>query len=107
MAKHMAAGELMVIEVVVAAEVDAGEQVLGVGQGVDGHPAPADLPLGLGVVGVPAHQGGQVVGHREPVSPGARSSRKRAFVSSAVPKPANIRMVHNFERYIDAWGPRV
>ena len=33
--------------------------------------------------------------------------RNRAFVSSAVPKPANWRFVHNFERYIEAHGPRV
>ena len=31
----------------------------------------------------------------------------RAFVSSAVPKPANIRIVHNRDRYIEACGPRV
>jgi hypothetical protein len=24
-----------------------------------------------------------------------------------VPNPANIRIVHNFDRYIDAYGPRV
>ena len=34
-------------------------------------------------------------------------SLKRRLVSSAVPKPANIRIVHNFERYIDTYGPRV
>ena len=31
----------------------------------------------------------------------------RALVSSAVPKPANIRIVHDCDRYIEAWGPRV
>ena len=30
---------------------------------------------------------------------------KRALVSSAVPKPANIRIVQSFERYIEAYGP--
>ena len=34
-------------------------------------------------------------------------SLNRQFVSSAVPKPANIRIVQSFERYIDAYGPRV
>ena len=34
-------------------------------------------------------------------------SLNRQFVSSAVPNPANIRIVHNFDRYIDAYGPRV
>ena len=37
-----------------------------------------------------------------PPPPDRRSSRKRTFVSSAVPNPANIRMVHSFDRYIDA-----
>ena len=39
--------------------------------------------------------------------PARRISRKRALVSSAVPKPANMRIVHSFDRYIDAYGPRV
>ena len=42
-----------------------------------------------------------------PSLPDASSSWKRRFVSSAVPKPANIRIVQSFERYIDAYGPRV
>jgi hypothetical protein len=29
------------------------------------------------------------------------------LVSGAVPNPANIRIVHNFERYMDVYGPRV
>ena len=41
-------------------------------------------------------------------SPPARSnSLKHALVSAAVPKPANWRMVHSRERYMDAYGPRV
>ena len=51
-------------------QVDAGEEVLGVGQGVDGHAAAADLSLAVGVVGVAAHEGGQVEGHRQ--APAAR-----------------------------------
>ena len=39
--------------------------------------------------------------------PARMISLNRQFVSSAVPKPANIRIVHSFERYIDAYGPRV
>ncbi|CAB5030408.1 unannotated protein [freshwater metagenome] len=42
-----------------------------------------------------------------PSPPDLMISLKRQLVSSAVPKPANIRMVHNFERYIEAYGPRV
>ncbi len=37
-----------------------------------------------------------------PSPPARRRSRKRALVSSAVPKPANMRMVQSFERYIEA-----
>src|SRR5437764_3381525 len=42
-----------------------------------------------------------------PPPPDARMSWKRRFVSSAVPNPANMRIVHNFDRYMDAYGPRV
>ncbi len=37
-----------------------------------------------------------------PSAPDASSSLKRQLVSMAVPKPANIRMVQNLLRYIDA-----
>ena len=36
-----------------------------------------------------------------PVPPALRISLKRALVSSAVPKPANIRIVHSRDRYMD------
>src|SRR6478736_6478891 len=42
-----------------------------------------------------------------PSPPARMISLNRQLVSSAVPNPANIRIVHNFERYIDAYGPRV
>ena len=42
-----------------------------------------------------------------PSPPDLMISLKRQLVSSAVPKPANIRMVHSFDRYIEAYGPRV
>src|SRR5215217_7395329 len=42
-----------------------------------------------------------------PSPPDRMISLNRQFVSSAVPNPANIRIVHNFDRYIDAYGPRV
>ena len=41
-----------------------------------------------------------------PSPPARMISLKRQLVSSAVPNPANIRIVHNFDRYIDAYGPR-
>jgi len=37
-----------------------------------------------------------------PSPPLARMSLKRPLVSIAVPNPANIRIVHSFERYIEA-----
>ena len=37
-----------------------------------------------------------------PSPPARMISLNRQFVSSAVPKPANIRIVQSFERYIDA-----
>ena len=42
-----------------------------------------------------------------PSPPERRISRKRALVSSAVPKPAKSRMVQSLERYMEAYGPRV
>ncbi len=42
-----------------------------------------------------------------PLPPAPSSARKRSLVSSAVPKPANWRMVQSFERYMSAYGPRV
>ena len=47
-------------------EGDAVEEDLHVLQGVDGDAAPADLARGQGVVGVVAHEGGQVEGDRQP-----------------------------------------
>ena len=42
-----------------------------------------------------------------PSPPVLMISLNRQLVSSAVPKPANIRIVQSFDRYIDAYGPRV
>ena len=42
-----------------------------------------------------------------PVPPAAISFLKRSFVSSAVPKPANMRIVHSRPRWPVGWMPRV
>ena len=42
-----------------------------------------------------------------PSPPDRMISLNRQLVSSAVPNPANMRIVHSFDRYIDAYGPRV
>ena len=69
-------------------------------------PHRADLAERHRVVGVAAHAASAC---RTPSTarrrPAAMISLKRQFVSSAVPKPANIRIVHSFDRYIDAYGP--
>ena len=65
MQKTGTAGPLMVIEVVTAPEVDAVEERLHVGGGVDGDAAVADLAQALRVVGVAAHQGRHVEGDGE------------------------------------------
>ena len=69
-------------------------------QRVDGDAgAVPHLTEGPGRVGVVPHEGGHVEGGREA---GARRWRRislnRALVSSAVPKPANIRIVHSRDR---------
>ena len=106
MAKITAAGELIVIDVVIVAEVDAGVEVLHVGQACrrrrrTGRPRRATSGR--------RSRGPSSVGMSNAVdspSPPARMiSLNRQLVSSAVPKPANIRIVHSFERYIDAYGP--
>ena len=88
-------------------QVDPGEEVLRVGQRVDGHAAPSYLALGERIVGVTAHERGKVERHRQPPASRPEQLAKRTLVSSAVPKPANRRMVQSFERYIEACGPRV
>src|SRR5207245_9997681 len=42
-----------------------------------------------------------------PVSPWAMRYLNRRFVSSALPNPANIRIVHSRPRYMVGWIPRV
>ena len=42
-----------------------------------------------------------------PVCPCSNRYRNRSFVSSAVPNPANCRIVHKRPRYIDGYTPRV
>jgi hypothetical protein len=52
-------------------------------------------------------QRGHVERGGQAVAADLRISLNRQFVSSAVPKPANMRIVQSFDRYIDAYGPRV
>ena len=65
MAQIMAAGELMVIDVLISPDRQAVEQDLHVGQAADRHAAGAELAGGLRLVVVVAVQGRHVVGDRE------------------------------------------
>ena len=65
MAQITAAGELMVIEVVTLAERNLVEERFHVGERTDRHAAFADFAFGERVVGVVAHQRGQIESHRK------------------------------------------
>ena len=88
------------------AEVDAGEEVLHVGERVDrrrrtcrprrrASGSSESRPMSVG----------RSNAVDSPSPPAASRSWNRRFVSCAVPNPANIRIVQSFERYIDAYGP--
>ena len=63
-------------------------------------------PIAQRVVGVAAHQRRQVERGRQAVAAGGEELLEPLrWCRSAVPKPANIRIVQSFERYIDAYGP--
>ena len=53
------------------------------------------------MIGVVAHQRGHVEGGREPGLTMLEEVPKRSFVSAAVPKPANWRIVLELPRYIE------
>ena len=90
------------------AEVDARVEVLDVGEGVDRDAALAHLAERDGVVGVATHQGREVERGREAVAArGEELPEPLGSCATAVPKPANMRIVQSFDRYIEAYGPRV
>ena len=89
------------------AEVDAVEEGLHVDQGVDGDPGPADLALGPAGRRSRARAAWACRRPSRARRPPARSSSlKRPLVSAAVPKPANWRIVHRRERYMEGRTPR-
>ena len=65
-AQMIAAGELMVIDVVTSGQRNLVEEHFHVGQRTDGHAAFADFALGQSVVGVIAHQRRQIERDRKP-----------------------------------------
>jgi hypothetical protein len=71
-ARRIGAVALMVKLVVTLSERDAFEDLLHVGERIDGHADAADLAGGLGRVGVVAELRRQIEGHREPRLPSPR-----------------------------------
>ena len=67
-AKITAAGELIVIDVVIDAEIDPGVEILHVGQRVDRHPTPTDLAQRHRIIRVDAQQRRHVERRRQPVT---------------------------------------
>ncbi len=71
------------------------EQRLHIRQRTDRHAAFADFPLRQRMIGVVPISVGRSNATDSPVWPCERRYRKRRLVSSAVPNPANWRMVHS------------
>ena len=102
MAKHMAAGELIVIEVVVAPRSIPAKRSSASASVSTATPQRPTSPSLWGSSESRPIRVGRSKATDSPPPPARSSSRKRTLVSSAVPNPANIRMVHNFDRYIEA-----
>jgi hypothetical protein len=88
-------------------QIDPGVQILHVRQRVDRHPTRPTSPSAISSSESIPNNVGMSNAVDNPSPPARMISLNRQFVSSAVPNPANIRIVHNFDRYIDAYGPRV
>ena len=107
MAKMTAAGELIVIEVVTEPRSMPAKRSSMSARVSTATPHLPTSPSASGSSESRPIRVGRSNAVERPSPPAASSSRKRWLVSSAVPKPANIRMVQSFERYIEAYGPRV
>ena len=96
----IAAVELMVIDVEIFVQIDAIEQALHVGDGIDCHSHAPDLADRQRMVRIHTHLRGKVEGHGQ--AGGALSQQVPGALvdSSALPMPAYWRMVHSRPRYI-------
>ena len=106
-AKITAAGELIVIDVVIdARSIPAYRSSMSANESIATPQRPTSPNAISSSESIPNNVGmSNAVDNPSP--PERMISLNRQFVSSAVPNPANIRIVHNFDRYIDAYGPRV
>jgi len=107
MASRMAAGALMVIDVVTAPRSIPANRSSASARVSTATPHRPTSPRARGSSESQPMSVGRSKATDSPSPPAARSSRKRALVSSGPPKPANMRIVHNLVRYMDAYGPRV
>ena len=107
MAMMTAAGELMVMDVLTAPRSMPENRVSMSASVSTATPARPTSPLAKGSSESRPSKVGMSKAVDKPSPPERSSSLKRLFVSAAVPKPANWRMVHSRDRYMEAYGPRV
>jgi hypothetical protein len=107
MAKITAAGELIVIDVVMVPRSMSRYRSSMSASVSTATPHRPTSPSDIGSSESRPSRVGMSNAVDKPSPPARMISLKRQFVSSAVPKPANMRIVHSFERYIVAYGPRV
>ena len=102
MAMITAAGELIVIEVLTVPRSMPEKSVSMSAKVSTATPARPTSPLASGSSESRPSSVGMSKAVDRPSPPERSSSLKRSLVSAAVPKPANWRMVHRRERYMDA-----
>ena len=102
MAKMTAAGELMVIDVVISPRSMPRYRSSMSARVSTATPQRPTSPSLMGSSESSPSRVGMSKAVDRPSPPDRMISLKRQLVSSAVPKPANMRMVQSFERYIDA-----
>ncbi len=102
-----AAGELIVIEVVIADKSIPSKRSATSASESIATPQRPTSPSDIGSSESSPSRVGISKAVESPVPPARMISLKRALVSTAVPKPANMRMVHSRERYIEGCTPRV
>ena len=107
MAITTAAGELIVIDVLTAPRSMPEKSVSMSAIVSMATPARPTSPLARGSSESRPSKVGMSKAVERPSPPARKSSLNRPLVSSAVPNPANWRMVHRRERYMEAYGPRV
>ena len=106
-AKRTAAGELIVIEVVMPPRSISAKRSRMSAKVSIATPHRPTSPNDMGSSESKPINVGMSKAVDRPSPPDFKISLKRWLVSIAVPKPAKSRIVHNLERYIEAYGPRV